>query len=468
MRAGDAVHRVRPRGPRSSRARVTLVATLVVGALLGAALVVTAVALRAAIEGHFTETAARVARHVAVSSSKGRLPDPLPADDGVLLIQVVSDPGGEVVAATAPLRGRAPISRLRSGDDDNRVDGRVCRDDEVLSGCAIIVGFEVVTETYGDVTVYAAVPEPWLLSSGLLPGALAALGSVLMALVAWGIWRTVGRTLAPVARIEAEMADITASDLARRVPVPDTGDEIERLARTINATLDRLERSVDQQRGFVADASHELRTPITGLRTRLELALDDPEDGDLLETVRHALSDTDRLHRVVEDLLALARLDSGVEPGRVPLDLAELVEGELARRAPRVPVRTDLEPGVRVVGNRLQLARALVNLLTNADRHAGAKVEVTVRADRVAGEAVLEVRDDGPGIPDGDRERIFERFTRLDAARSRDAGGSGLGLPIAREIVARHGGLLYVAAGDQPGARFVLRLPLEPGPPEDR
>jgi signal transduction histidine kinase len=156
-------------------------------------------------------------------------------------------------------------------------------------------------------------------------------------------------------------------------------------------------------------------------------------------------------------MLALARLDSGARPARDLLDLGRLVETELARHSPRLPVAARLEPGVLVNGNRLQLARVLDSLLTNADRHAAASVEVTVRAE--GDDAVVEVSDDGPGIPPGDRDRVFERFTRLDTARSRAAGGTGLGLTIARDIAVAHGGSLRVA--DSPrGARLVLRLPL--------
>lgn len=457
--------RLRPRRPRSIRARVTLVAMGVIGTLLLVAVVVTAVVLQQLVRGHLRETAARAARQVAVQATSSRLPAPIPAENGVLLIQVVSDDTRRVVASSAPLEGAPPITTAGPGRRDARVDTKVCQRSDLVPDCVTVVGFDIVSDVYGDVTVYAAVPEPWLLGNLVLEAVMAGLCAVVLALTAWGIWRAVGRTLRPVARIEAEMAEITASDLSRRMPVPATRDEVERLARTLNETLDRLERSAEQQRRFAADASHELRTPITGLRTRIELALTAPEETDLVETLEYALRDTDRLHQIVDALLALARLDSGAPPRRAALDLGALVENELARRTPRVPVTARIEPGVLVEANHLQLSRAVVNLLANADRHAASEVEVAVWAED--GEAVAEVADDGPGIPPDDRERVFERFTRLDSARSRDAGGSGLGLPIAREIAASHGGRLYVA--DDPdmdvpasgrGARLVLRLPL--------
>ncbi|WP_067461605.1 sensor histidine kinase [Actinomadura macra] len=290
-----------------------------------------------------------------------------------------------------------------------------------------------------------------------LAGSMAGLCVVALGLFGWGVWSATGRVVRPVARLETEMLEITMSDLARRVEVPSGGDETARLAGRVNAVLARLEGSALQRRAFIADASHELRTPLTGLRTRIELALADPEDGELLDTLRHSLRDVERLHRIVEDLLALARLDSGEEPNREPLDLGSLVDDELARRTPPVPLAAKVEAGIRVEADREQLCSVLLNLLGNAERHAAAMIEVEVRAEGT--EAVVEVRDDGRGIPPADRDRVFERFARLDSARDRGAGGSGLGLAIARQVAVTHGGRLYVADGMN-GARFVLRLPL--------
>ncbi|WP_420830924.1 sensor histidine kinase [Actinomadura graeca] len=253
------------------------------------------------------------------------------------------------------------------------------------------------------------------------------------------------------------MLKISMSDMARRVEVPSSGDEIARLAARVNAVLARLEGSALQRRAFIADASHELRTPLTGLRTRIELALADPEDSELPDTLRQAVRDIERLHRIVEDLLSLARLDSGEVPDLEEVDLAALVEEELARRTPPVALAAKVEGGVRVEADRSQLCTVLVNLFGNAERHAAAMIEVEVRAQ--GSDAVVEVRDDGRGIPPADRDRVFERFARLDSARDRGAGGSGLGLAIARQIAMAHGGRLYVADGMY-GARFVLRLPL--------
>lgn len=255
--------------------------------------------------------------------------------------------------------------------------------------------------------------------------------------------------------IRAEMAAITASeDLGRRVPEPGSDDEVARLARTTNETLAALEASVERQRRFVADASHELRSPIASLRTQLEVGAAHPE----LLDVPGAVADTVRLQQLAADLLLLARLDAGERAGREPVELAPLVRGELAAREGRdaVPVVARIEEGVKVAGSRGQLTRVLGNLLDNAQRHAREKIEVTVAKDGRG--AVVRVADDGEGVPETERERIFERFVRLDDARSRNDDGAGLGA-IARDVAQRHGGTLVVRESASGGALFELRLP---------
>ncbi|MEV7860508.1 HAMP domain-containing sensor histidine kinase [Streptomyces hirsutus] len=274
---------------------------------------------------------------------------------------------------------------------------------------------------------------------------------LLAALVAGMTWVVTGRALRPVAGIREEMAAITASeDLTRRVPEPGTHDEIARLARTTNETLAALETSVERQRRFVADASHELRSPIASLRTQLEVAAAHPELLDL----DGAVEDTVRLQHLAADLLLLARLDAGERPVDARVDLAALAREEAAGRT---GVTVDAE-SAEVAGSRGQLARVLGNLLDNGRRHARETVSVSVR--REGDWAVLAVADDGDGVAEADRERIFERFVRLDAARSRDDGGAGLGLAIARDVAVRHGGTLTAGAAPSGGALFELRLPL--------
>ncbi|HEY8482600.1 MAG TPA: HAMP domain-containing sensor histidine kinase [Spirillospora sp.] len=261
----------------------------------------------------------------------------------------------------------------------------------------------------------------------------------------------------PVDQINAELAAFSAEGLGHRVAVPPTGGAVRSLAENVNRTLERLEEARDRERRFVSDASHDLRNPISGLQMQLELMLEEPPDADWKPMASAALRDAERLTAILDDLLELSRLDARAPSTAETLDLSALARREVERRAPRVPVETRLEPGVTVRANRVRLARVLNNLLNNAERHAESRVRVTVATQ--GADAVLEVLDDGPGVPEHARERIFERFSRLPESRELDPGGTGLGLPIAREIAEYYGGSLRVEDGPR-GARFVLRLPL--------
>ncbi|MGY0062029.1 sensor histidine kinase [Streptomyces sp. LZ34] len=289
----------------------------------------------------------------------------------------------------------------------------------------------------------------------------AAAGLVLF--VAALTWLLVGRALRPVAAIREEFTEITERDLHRRVPVSKARDEISRLARTMNATLDRLYQAMTRQRQFVADASHELRSPIAAVRAQLELALARPSRTDWPTAVHKALQDTERLQAVASDLLLLARLDAQEAPPRSPVDLAALAAEEVRRHPGTVPECADASdgdagPAAAVVhGSRVQLSRLLTNLTDNARRHARTTVSIGVAVRD--GMVELSVDDDGPGIPEPDRERVFERFTRLDDARARQDGGTGLGLAIAKDIAHAHGGTLTLHTSPRGGVRVLLRLP---------
>jgi len=438
---------------------VTLIAVIAFALVLGMGMFVTWQVVKTKLSTDLSDLAADAAAHAALDVKKNPADTVIFPLNRVNRIQVVTD-DGQVVAASPAMKGKPPLTRTRPPPGETRVDETVCATlPQKERTCYGVVGLRVERSVYGDVMVYAMMPEPPLLRSSFLAITLALFSSGLLALLGWGAWQLAGRTLAPVERIRAEMAEITASDLSRRMPVPSSGNEMAQLTRTINATLERLERAVENQRRFASDASHELRTPLTGLRTKLELAISDPTAEDPLTTMRSVLADADRLQAVIEDLLLLAGLDSGVHGMPEVIDLADLVTSEVRRRPARHEVLLKLDPGVTVRGSRIQLGRLLTNLLTNADRHAVKEVRVRVGSRR--GEAVVEVIDDGLGIPEQERERVFQRFTRLDSARSRDAGGTGLGLSIARDIAVAHHGRLYAA--DSPtgrGARLVLRLPL--------
>ncbi|MBP2478915.1 signal transduction histidine kinase [Crossiella equi] len=298
---------------------------------------------------------------------------------------------------------------------------------------------------------------PWdtHLTLGLFDDTLAFFVPLAALLAGLAAWLAAGRALRPVEAIRRELARVPGR-LDHRVPVPATGDEIARLAVTTNDTLARLQHSHERQERFVADASHELRSPLASLRTGLEVALAHSGRADWPAVAQRSLQDVQRLQRITADLLQLA---TGAQGPATEVDLAEVVTEQVAERAhdDGPAVRAVLPGGPAVVlGEGVQLERLLRNLLDNAVRHARAAVEVHLAHDR--GELVLEVRDDGPGIPPADRERVFDRFARLDDARTRDAGGSGLGLTLARDIATRHGGSL-VAADSPAGARLVARFP---------
>jgi signal transduction histidine kinase len=383
---------------------------------------------------------------IGISRQDSDNPAPAPSDDPEVSGPVVSD---EVVAATGG-----------SNDDGPPV-----------------VGFPVeqraatVDTPSGEVTVTVAAPVDQVADSlDAVRRALMIGFPVLVGLVALAAWWMVGRALRPVERIRAEADTIGASTLHRRVSEPGTGDEVHRLSRTMNAMLERLEGAVMRQRQFVADASHELRNPVAGIRTNLEVALREGERAGWNDVAREVLAEEARLENLIGDLLVLAAEDEGAATlPRTELDLAELAASE-ARRRRKVPVSASGgSDGAVVLGSRNQLQRALANLVDNAARHANSEVHIgtTIRT----GWAELWVDDDGPGIPPADRDRVFERFTRLDDGRARDQGGSGLGLAVVHSIVSRHRGRVWVEDGPLGGARFTIALPtpeLASSPPQPR
>ncbi|MFF1296051.1 MULTISPECIES: ATP-binding protein [unclassified Streptomyces] len=463
----------------SVRSRATLGAGLVVAVALVLTGTAVLFSLRSNLIDQADTQAERSARGVATLLATGKSSADLDLGDENP-VQVV-DANGTLVAvsdglerisgtATDAVKAQAqPGSPSGSGDDsDADADdgtalepGEIGDDVELTDGTATIDGasadyrfaaLPVETDDGAELTVYAG--ESLDTEQSAVDSALTVMligFPPLLGVVAAATWLVTRRALRPVEGIRREMAAITASeDLTRRVPEPDTHDEVARLARTTNATLAALETSVERQRRFVADASHELRSPIASLRTQLEVGAAHPE----LLDVPGAVQDTVRLQRLAADLLLLARLDAGEEAGDKRLDL-----GEVARREARGRDGVTVEAAdVEVAGSRSRLGRVIGNLLDNAQRHARSAVRVTVRRDGAW--AVVEVADDGEGVAEADRERIFERFVRLDESRSRDDGGAGLGLAIARDVAARHGGTLTVRDAPAGGALFELRLPL--------
>ncbi|MGH3387600.1 MAG: ATP-binding protein [Actinomadura sp.] len=258
---------------------------------------------------------------------------------------------------------------------------------------------------------------------------------------------------------ESERAELEAMEADAYIRSRELQDLNERLRQTHTRereTASALRQAFEQQQRFVLDASHDLRNPIAGLLTRLEVALSDP-GADPKQILCSLLLDAQRLNDIVADLLELARLDTAATVPAEPVDLGRLVVDELEGRVLAVPVTVQFDTQVVVHVSRIRLCRVLGNLLANAERHATSLIQIIISTDPPY--AVMEVIDDGPGIPPAHRERVFERLYRLDDARRQDPGGTGLGLPIAREIARAYGGHLHCA--DHPtGARLVLRLPL--------
>ncbi len=436
---------------RSIQARYTIITTMLLLVIL--ALVGTSIdmAIRYRIQDDGFGNAERVASQWSALVRIGNIPDPIPATAPVDLVQLVNA-HGVVVNSSRQAAGLPPISTSRPPADD--------RFQQLTEGSVMVMAIRVSPAADSPV-VYAGLEEPAILHKHHLEYFIAAGVLILLALAAWMTWCVVGRTLRPVAAIRARMSEITVSDLSLRVPIPSGEDEIALLARTANQTLARLEEAVEQQRRFASTASHELRTPIAGLRVQLEEALLYPDDVDPRDTIRSALTASGRLEAIVNDLLQLARLRAPDPAPKELIDLGALVTEEAAQGT-GMPVRVQVTARVTVRGSRIQLIRVVNNLLSNARRHADSRVEVSVGfAD---GKAVVAVVDDGAGIAPADRERVFERFTRLDDGRLRDSGGSGLGLAISRDIAHAHQGTLLIE--DSPrGARFVLRLPLEDAQP---
>jgi signal transduction histidine kinase len=334
-----------------------------------------------------------------------------------VLVQVL-DPQGRVLAATAgtsrvvPLLTAAEVEQALVDDGVVPVDG-----DRVGYGDALRVH---ARRTSTGAVVLAGVPvqavdDPLrLVRTALLVGL-----PLLLLAAAGGVWLTVGRTLRPVEQLRVGAEEVTAADPSRRLPVPAAEDEVRRLADTLNGMLDRLEAGGTRQRAFVADAAHELRSPLAAVRTTLEVALVHPDPEGVEPTLRTALEETVRLGRLVDDLLLLARLDAAAPRPLARVDVGQLVADVVPGLAPHAQLA--LQPAV-VLGDRDGLVRVVRNLVENASRHAVAHVRVTV-AD---GEQVaLQVDDDGPGIPASERERVFDRFYRVDTPRSRAAGGAG-------------------------------------------
>ncbi|MGH9178859.1 MAG: ATP-binding protein [Acidimicrobiales bacterium] len=446
------------------RFRITALAAVVTLIVLTAAGVALVVAQRHLLERDLENGMRQRADDLTNLLSVDQVPLSPGAIDDDTAAQIVTI-AGEIVSASPNLAGEPrPIAEPPPTPGPTEVvralDGLPIDDD------AFLVLSRRVETADGTVVVHvASALDEVAESTAVLRLLLTITVPTVTVLLAALVWWLVGRALRPVEAIRAEVADISGPDLDRRVPEPPTDDEIARLARTMNRMLDRVEEAAERQRRFVADASHELRSPLTRIRSEIEVDLAHPGRADLAATHRSVLEEAATLQRLVDDLLHLARSDAG---GPVARTEAVDLDGVVLRLAERVRpsglgVDTSAVGPVQVVGDAAALQRAIANLVDNAERHAGSTIVFTL-SER-DGVAELAIIDDGPGIPPEHRERVFERFARLDDSRHTTTGGTGLGLAIARDIARHHGGDITIdGAGSGWGTRVVITLPLS-GPP---
>jgi signal transduction histidine kinase len=439
------------------RIRTAVAAALVVGLTLAVSAVVVSLLMRRSLVRNLQDATELRSADVASLARADDLPPVIPqVGEDQALVQVF-DGAGRLLASSAELRDGALMPQFLGHGETlltRIVENPAFEPDETF-----LVSARRFQSPTGPAVIYAAASLDNVDDTVAAVNGLLAVGvPLLLAAVGFTSWLVTGRALRPVDSIRAEVAEITTQDLSRRVPEPAATDEIGRLARTMNDMLDRLQAGSDRQRRFVADASHEMQSPLASARAQLEVGLASGEGTDWPATAAGVLSEHDRMERLVQDLLFVASADEGTGPPkrqRVDLDDLVLEEAHSLRSKGRVEVDLSRVSGGQVLGDRHQLGRVVRNLLDNAERHARSRIAVELAAD---GDAVqLVVADDGDGIRPEDRARIFERFARLDKGRARSEGGTGLGLAIAKAVVEAHGGTIAVLDGA--GGRFAVRLP---------
>ena len=431
------------------RLRTTLVAVVAVGLVLAIAGAVLVAALRRSLTDDVSDAAAFRARAVAEIVSVEVPRTIAVADQEDEFVQLL-DGNGEVLSSSANVDGEAELAPGATSDDRIAVpfeDDRflvVAHRASTPSGPASVV----VGVTLEDVDESVKVVRDLLIVG--LP--------LLLLVVALLTWITVGRALRPVDNLRERVQAISADRLDLRVSVPPTRDEVARLATTMNEMLERLDSAQSRQRRFVSDASHELRSPVASIRQQAEVALAHPRSTATSELAAGVLAEDMRIQRLVDDLLTLARLDESMS-STDEVDVDDILFDEVRRLGGATDKVVDVKEvsAGRVAGDAKQLRSVIVNLLDNAVRHADRVVSVSLAESD--GWVLLNVDDDGRGIAPEDRSRVFERFVRLDEARTRDSGGAGLGLAIVDEIVRAHHGRVDVMESPAGGARFRVSLP---------
>ena len=459
-------------GPRSGRRRWGTVSsvrartTLLACAVVAVTLIAGAVGLLATLEHSLTTNRDELSRTqlstLAAQAADGSLPGVI-SDIGENSVAQAFLETGQVLTASSGLVGHGPVLSTMPASSTPRLvtlDG-VPDDSETETYRVWVMRVKSPSGPVG--VLVGASLESVSEAVSTLRRALIIGIPLMVALLALSMRIMVGRALRPVEDIRTEVAAITDKALDRRVPVPHKEDEIGRLADTMNDMLDRLEAASRRQQEFVADASHELQSPLAAFRTQLEVALTHPAGVEWSALAADLLTDSDRMERLVADLLFLARADAtGGEPSENPVDLDVVVLEEVTRlrASDNVRVDTSAVSGAATRGSREELSRLVRNVVENAVSHA--RSCVTIALSETAHGVQLVVSDDGPGVPEEHRDRIFDRFARVEGARVRDAGGTGLGLSIARAIAQRHHGSVVLESGriaSQAGAHFVVLLP---------
>ncbi|UOW01537.1 HAMP domain-containing sensor histidine kinase [Agrococcus sp. SCSIO52902] len=434
----------RPRRRASIRLRITAAAVAVVAVALGLGATALVWTLERMLQASVGEQLADELDALAQGVDEGTIQTAalVQRDDDVLV--ALRSTSGVVVNADAAAElpvptGREPLTATVAGER------------------YVVVAADAAGGTIVVARSLATIDDAVRSSTALLAVAV----PLAVILVATVVWIVVDRALSHVDRMRAQVDEIDAAGLDRRVETTSRGDELDRLATTMNRMLARVEADALSRQRFVSDASHELRSPLASMRQFAELSRTHPDavaPGELSEVVLH---EGERMHGIVEALLLLARLDEHAAGQRQAVDLDDLAHEEVARvRALGRAVDGTAVRAAPVVGDARLLGRACRNLVDNALRHARGRVALgSVVRD---GRAMLWVDDDGAGVPEGERDRVFERFVRLDEGRARDDGGSGLGLAIVRQVARAHGGDAWVTSAPAGGARFVIELPAAP------
>lgn len=437
----------------SVRVRTTLGAVLVVGIALLLASAAMVVLLRRSLTQDIKTTARFKAEAVVDLLSAGPPGDVIRVGDEEEELVQVLDQNGEVVTSTSNVAGDPALVSLEPGES-KKIDVKF-EDDPFL-----VVAIAGKTPD-GDYTILSGRTMETVIESGGIVVNLLLIGLPLLLLVVGAVtWKVVGRALAPVEAIRTEVESISGTELHRRVPESRSGDEIGRLATTMNQMLVRLDDAQSKQRRFVSDASHELRSPVATIRQHAEVALAHPAGASAEELARIVLAENIRLQRLVEDLLLLARMDEYTQDAKkeaVDLDDVVFLEVDRIRSMTDKSIDAKSVSAGRVTGDGKRLSRLVANVLDNAVRHSRSAVRVSLKEE--GDEVVFAVEDDGTGVPESERERVFERFIRLQEARDRDSGGSGLGLAIVAEVAFAHGGTARVFESPTGGARVEIRLP---------